>query len=217
MSECAAFFARLDAECAQANDNSIRGKKILAERYERLLEWEKQTASSHSPNPVQDGEYLRRALYEGQDIRDGSLVRTAFSSLETVGFSTDRCFASLESSHERSRARVKSGKPLVGYIEMDVQHLRQLQLVREDKTSLRAVGVYDTATNENTSHAEALLVARDSNSRPMKAITADLMDRYKSKILGWPVDGNREAQTSASSEAEPRSPTTQIDEPVDNK
>jgi hypothetical protein len=195
MTECSEFFERLDAEYRATGTAKNRCRTLREQqRHERLMEWESETASVHSPGPVQGAEALRKALYEGRDIRDGDLVRTAFASLDSVGFSGDRNFADVRESHARAEARATAEMPLVGYVEVSVSHLRSFQLSEKDQEPKQAIGVYDTALPGNDSHAEGFLIAKSTGTVPMKSIEADLMDKHSAAIIAWPTaldDGGR--------------------------
>ena len=190
MTECREFFQRLDAECESKQDGSIRGDRLRAERRERLIEWESQTASQHSPGPIESGEKIRKALFQGQDIVEGSLYRGTFSSLVTIGFSADRINHTTADDSKNRFARMASAtRALYGYIDVDVADLRARRYKEDEKNpdaeSVRAIAVYDTALEDNVAHAEAFMIAKFSNKRPYKSIQADLMDKYQTEIVAF--------------------------------
>jgi hypothetical protein len=183
---CADFFGELDA----LEDGSKRGEKLRSIAHSTLLDWQRETASPHSPGPVTDGEMLRLALYDGRQVVGGELHRNAFSPLMALGLSTDRC-GHATTQQSMSRAQQKSerdGKTAWGYVEIAVALLRSMKV---PETRHEAIGVYDTAiagTPEregNLSHAEGFMLVKTSNSVPLKSLQADLLDEYRAKLKRW--------------------------------
>lgn len=187
MTDCRDFFSALDAECEKLNDSRIRGDRLRAScagREERLREWELKRASEHSPRPVGDGEKLRLALFEGQHIVEGRLHKNSFQPLQKIGLSVDRCeIADLHVSLSRFRA-MKKEKPLAAYVELEAAHLRSVEAQEaQEKPKVKVIGIYDTASKENTSHAEGFLLFHWSNSKPLDSVKANLMDRYEPRVV----------------------------------
>ena len=189
MTACREFFEQLDEEC-QTEKATIRGPRLREmqdDRRQRLIEWESQTASSFSPGPVESSEKIRKALFQGKDTVDGLLNRNAFLSLDSVGFSADRTGHTTDGeSKTRFGSMASSDHPLYGYIDVDVGDLRGRQCKRDEKAdSERAIAVYDTALRDNIAHAEAFMIVRFSNTKPLKSLQTDLMDRYQPQIVAY--------------------------------
>lgn len=191
MTECQEFFDALNTECIEAKSARIRGDRLRAQggadRHARLLEWEKQSASAHSPGPVGDSEYLRKALFELQDIVDGTMHRNTFLPLADIGLSADRTtYATPEESQARFAAMsTRNGKQLHGYVDLHTAKLREQRtnLTEDGKPPVvQAIGVYDTASAENSSHAEAFMLLKRSGTKPLKTLQTDLVDHYKDKV-----------------------------------
>jgi hypothetical protein len=189
MTECQQFFKALDEECEAKKDGRIRGDRLRAkgaERLQRLIEWESQTASPLSPGPVETTEKIRKALFQGRDIVEGSIHRNAFLPLIDAGLSADR---TTKTSPEDSKRRFEEmaaarNKPLYGYIDISVERLRAMRCKENenDSTSFPAIAVYDTAIAANTAHAEAFLIVKFSSGRPWKTVGGDLRDEYKNQV-----------------------------------
>ena len=209
MSSCLEFFAELDLYCDEYGGHhrgdKLRGYELDAEkkkaneaaRVERLLQWEQERASQHSPGPVGSEELLRRAIRNEHDTAEGELLPLAFSDIEKLGLSTDRCeHADVLESRERAfkQARARHKTPC-GYVEIDTSFLRSLNVDSEDKTTqVRALAVFDTAVELNTSHAEVFCIHRYSNKRPHKAVMQDLFDEYAGSLAAWPNDEGASAR-----------------------
>lgn len=109
--------------------------------------------SEHSPGPVKDEETLVSVVTSERFVTpDGHLEPTLFESRMSNGVSTDRkTHTSLEEYDERAEAIVKgnSMKTNCGSIELSVAVIRTICY-----NGKRAIAVYDTALECNTSHAE---------------------------------------------------------------
>jgi hypothetical protein len=187
MTSCVEFFERLDQECEAAKTGRIRGDRLrAAERLQRLVEWENEIASRLSPGPIGNHETIRKALYQGQEIVEGEIHANTFASLRDGGLSADRtAYSAPTDSQARFAKRSTATKPLYGFIDISVSHLREIQrkdTQKEGAEETRAIAVYDTAFDENTAHAEAFMLVKYSTDRPLKSLQADLMDKYKGQI-----------------------------------
>jgi hypothetical protein len=194
MTACREFFEKLDSECEAKESGSIRGDRLRemgADRLQRLFEWESQSASRFSPGPVESSENIRKALFQGRDVVDGSIFRNTFSSLRDLGLSGDRVEKTHdEDSKRRFSALATSGsRILYGYLDISVAHLRAMHCKEnaEDKkeVSKRAIAVYDTAMQDNAAHAEAFMVIKFSNTKPQKSLEADLLEKYKDRVIRY--------------------------------
>lgn len=208
MTECQEFFKTLDTECDSRGSGASRGSRLRQERtgesqaarIKRLIDWESQTASPHSPGPVESDELLRMAILQGRDVADGAPYRGMFRPLVDIGLSADRLKAATSEECEtrfRVLARGKN-KPLYGFVDLSVSHLRSIECDRDanvgkdpnDSQSIlnakapkaRAIAVYDTATCQNIAHSEAFLIIKHTNTKPYKTLEADLLDYYKDRI-----------------------------------
>jgi hypothetical protein len=187
MTACREFFERLDEECQARKVNSIRGPRLREmgdDRRQRLIEWESETASRFSPGPVANNEKIRKALFQGKEIVDGILHRNAFLSLDGVGFSADRTSYTTDDECKTRFANMASADhPLYGHIDVVVAGLRAKQCKKDENAeNERAIAVYDTGIQENVAHAEAFMIARFSNTKPLKSIQADLMEEYQPRV-----------------------------------
>jgi hypothetical protein len=99
-----------------------------------------------------------------------------------------------KTSPEESRTRFAAlasarNKSLYGYVDLGVEHLRQVQAQQNAGSQpVRAIGVYDTAIAGNASHAEAFLVVKFSNKRPLQTVETDLLDRYKDHAKKYEIE-----------------------------
>jgi hypothetical protein len=191
MTECMQFFEGLDRECEEKQSSSIRGDRLRAmgaERLQRLIDWEGQTASRFSPGIVNTSEKIRKALFQGQDIVEGAIHRNTFSTLKELGLSADRIDKTDESqckSHFDAIAAEK-GKTLYGYIDLSVASLRAMFCKMKDadanEKAKRAIAVYDTARSDNPVHAEAFMIVKFSGTKPYKTIQANMYEEYRGHV-----------------------------------
>jgi hypothetical protein len=191
MTECRNFFDGLETECNQTGDGSIRGDRLRAmgaDKLQRLIDWEQQSASGYSPGPVAARETIRKALFQGQDVDEGALHRNAFGSLRDLGLSADRSAYSTEAEINARFAAlaVRKGKPLYGHVDLNVDHLRSHSAPSGNEgESVRTIGVYDTGLVDNPGHAEAFIIWIKSNTKPYKSIQTDLLDAYSSQVFRY--------------------------------
>ena len=208
MTDCQEFFEQLDAECAFLGTATVRGDRLRRERdgesrearLKRLIEWESQSASRHSPGPVGAHESLRMAILQGRDVAEGTPHRGMFQPLVDIGLSADRLKATTpDAAKSRFQAlAMDKGKLLFGFLDLSVAHLRSVECDRDltvDKkpaklqsqtntqtSKVRAIAVYDTGIPDNTAHSEAFLIVKHTGTKPYKTLGADLFDHYKHRI-----------------------------------
>lgn len=164
MNPCCDFFTKHE-------ENRAKVKELINEP-DRIA-WEGLSASVHSPGPVEDSEAICRQLLNPIHVdNDGIFTPTAFDDFMNKGLSTNRLqHKSLEAAQEDGRKRAEdfnkafSDKPqrqLFGMAEFLTSHLRQVL----DMNGARALGVYDTAKSDDTSHADVcMLVKLDEQSK----------------------------------------------------
>lgn len=163
---CREFFA------AHAG-NSDRCKALQEESLETQLDWERESASEHSPSPVQDQEDLIRYWLNPvhYDRQTGTLKATAFDDASNKGLSVNRAdHVSIDELRVIAQARVdqwsntnsaKAPRELIGYSVFSANEARSVQ-VGEPPSARRALGVYDTANAQDKSHADVCQIASNA-------------------------------------------------------
>jgi hypothetical protein len=129
-----------------------------------------------------------KGTFSGTRIVDGATHRNAFVALMGVGLSADRCtYSSADESKTRfERMAAQGNKPLYGNVDLKVSFLRSRTYRNEESGEIsRAIGVYDTGIAENPAHAEAFMLLKISNTKPLKSIQQDLLERYKDRVVRY--------------------------------
>ena len=134
------------------------------------LDWEAQTASRHSPGPVEDTEELTRHWLSPihYDTQTAKLKPTAFDDAANKGLSTNRlAHCPLGEQHAAAAARVANHtrnngaeRSLIGYSIFKVAEARSILTAQPPPR--RALGVYDTALADNTAHADVCQIASNA-------------------------------------------------------
>ena len=127
--------------------------------------------SLHSPGVIENSEELVRALYQPIHIEDGVILPAAFSDLNKNGLSTNRlAYMSIEeaislaqrrvASHNKSKGFAPGGngyRDALAYCIFQVSDLRKIL----SACGLRAYGVFDTAMEDDLSHADVIGLLSD--------------------------------------------------------
>lgn len=138
------------------------GKVKLLRQYPEAdqLGWELERTSIHSPFVVDSSENIIRSIIDPIHTEGSEIKPTAFDDVFTHGLSVNReSLVSIGSIVEAQLARVdsfnstkvidKPARSYVGYVTFSVSLLRSILI-----NNRRQIGVYDTSTNEDVSHAE---------------------------------------------------------------
>lgn len=148
-------------------------KALQKESLETQVKWESQTASEHSPMPVSDDELLVRYWIDPVhlDPQTGALKPTAFDEAAGFGLSVNRLkYVTLEDVRAVAQVRVdqwtqanseKPPKKLIGYSSFSASEVRATQTATPFP-GRRALGVYDTASSDDISHADVCQIAPDA-------------------------------------------------------
>lgn len=156
MTDCQAFFQR------HATGGEL-SRELQRIDMRTQLEWEAEKVSAHSPGPVVDGEQLARQVLDPAffDVDTGEVKPTLFDDASSRGASTNRReYASDSQLHARGMQRAAQAsaqstrtKTYVGFVSLHAKDVRHI-MADVDGTSRRAFGVYDTAQESDSSHAD---------------------------------------------------------------
>ncbi|WP_141753188.1 hypothetical protein [Duganella sp. HH101] len=157
-----------------------------------VIAWERESASVHSPGPVEDPEVLYRQMLNPThyDATNKILKATAFADTSDKGGSVNR--ANLQSYEEAVQAatvrvaQINERKPggakvdLWEIIELRCQDVRDIStLAQPDLPARRAFAVFDTALEDAPSHADICQVAPGSaTGRSARSKLLDLANAY---------------------------------------
>ncbi|WP_147376781.1 hypothetical protein [Noviherbaspirillum saxi] len=190
--DCIEFFS-------QNSGNKQKCKDLQKLSQEQLVGWEGESASAHSPGPVQDNEILCRQIVSPvhYDPETNSLTAAAFSDASSFGMSVNRlAHASQEYIEELGENRVfrhNQGNPekerlYLGTIQFLCADVRQITVQFEtDPAPLRGFGVYDTALETDRSHADICeLVHQKAHTRSIRLSLRDLANRFIAGVFPQP-------------------------------
>lgn len=164
MTACAEFF-----DTHAQDPQKVKALSEVADRFA----WDgKQSASKHSPGPVLNTEVVCRQLHSPVyiDQSTGTLKPTAFDDISNKGLSSDRIsHASKEGIIAAGNARAEAYNSVVTDPSkrrslIALGHLNCEAIRSHTIGGQQAIGVFDTALEDNRSHADvcALFVDRMS-------------------------------------------------------
>lgn len=155
---CQAFFEQYAQESNKAE---------LLQKSGEALQWEYLSASRHSPGPVSSDESVLRLVINPihVDPEDGNVKPTLMSDVKDKGGSVQRlthisrehAISSGQAVVETKNASIPGGsvRSIYGTVKLSVHEIRSLAVA----TQARAFGVFDTAKEANTSHADIFQLA----------------------------------------------------------
>lgn len=135
---------------------------------------EKKSVSSYSPCPVEDSERLLRALDNPThwNAQLHEFTPTAFIDAGGHGLSVNRekyaGFCDLVSAAEKriaARSTSDDARRLVGFADYECGQLRALTGETEKGDHLRLLGIFDTASPNNISHADVIALVANKRLR----------------------------------------------------
>jgi len=147
--------------------NPLNKCEELSKNYDISLILETISLSEYSPQVVQPVEELARLIFSPLHIEeDGSIKASAFHDVKDKGLSINRLnYIDAKTIHRRGNLMVinneRSPRTYVGYIKVVAQDIHKLE-----ENNQRLFCVYDTATDEDNSHADIcaiLLESKNSN------------------------------------------------------
>ena len=163
---CRAFF--------EAHENNLKKVEALWEEAGRF-DWERPTASMHSPGPVGDDEELARVVISPIhiDAESGEIKPAFLSDVKNKGGSSDRLAhgsvgdaitrsAAIQTVKNASSATPDRLRAVQGIARFNAKRLRLLNT----SSGTQAFGIYDTGREDNKGHADICqLVADEKEAR----------------------------------------------------
>ena len=178
-------------EFFQANaENKERCKTLQAISPSEQLAWEGETASEHSPCVVEDDEVLCRHVENPThfDASSRTIKPTFFDDASNKGASVNRLsHTTIAAVQQRAQAKVAATnenppltgvRRLIGYTTITASEVRA---VFTSPSSLRALGVYDTAKPDDPSHADICQLV--SGKQQGKSVRAQLYQIAKNRLM----------------------------------
>lgn len=162
------------------NANS-EGKVTNLQARTEKIEWEKEKCSHYSPGPVLDNENIYRQAPSPvfYDLQTGKLTPTAFDDVFKRGCSVDReSHAPLGDIYRRGFERTiafnKANPEKQPRTFSAIAKLSSKE-VREHKVEgAQSMGIYDTALENNISHAEICVVTTQPDKQAKRSIRTHL-------------------------------------------
>lgn len=155
-------------------DNDEKCKLLQQMDEQVLVDWEGESVSAFSPGPVADDELLYQQVLDPTQIAPGGegLKAMAFDVCRSHGLSTNRlAHSTMEQLIQKGKDRAsgwnekfpeKPQRTLWGFVPYKVRDIRDI-LCQEAGT--RGLFVYDTADEDDISHAEVCQGGLKSNSK----------------------------------------------------
>jgi hypothetical protein len=157
-------------------DNKEKCKLLQDISQDTLLNWEHEIASQYSSSPVGDEEILCRQIlspiHYDEDAKE--LTATAFDDASSLGMSVNRLdYTSVNNIAQAANCRVTSynesnlkQRSFSGIVELNCDDIRKITVKENDSSPiLRGFCVYDTALENDKSHADICQIVKKSLSR----------------------------------------------------
>ena len=165
-------------------------KLIQNIRIDELIAWELEIATKLSPGPVNNKEFLYRQIISPihYDKETNTLTPTAFNDVSDKGLSVNRLTHTTEEKiRQMANNRVedynklnpdKPTRSFSGAVSFLCEDIRNIT-VPADPTPLRGCLVFDTAYENDLSHADICQAVKDkAHARSVRASIRDLANKY---------------------------------------
>lgn len=157
-----------------------------------LLAWEFEVATAHSPCPVSNEEFLYRQILSPihYDKETNTLTPTAFDDASNKGMSVNRLkYTAEEQIVQIANNRVKNynevnpDKPqrtFSGAVRFVCDDIRKITVpTEEDASPVRGCTVYDTAYENDRSHADICQIVKNkAHARSVRLSIRDLANNF---------------------------------------
>jgi hypothetical protein len=159
---------------------------------DKLLAWEFEVASEHSPGPVSNEEFLYRQIFSPihYDTETNTLTATAFDDMSNKGMSVNRLkYTSEEQIAQMANKRVedhnnlnpdKTPRSFPGVVRFVCEDVRNITVPAEGESApVRGCVVYDTAYQHDQSHADICQIVKNKAlARSVRASIRDLANNF---------------------------------------
>ncbi|MCX7093676.1 MAG: hypothetical protein NTY50_09535 [Methylobacter sp.] len=167
--------------------------KLLQEvQVDKLLAWELEVATEHSPGPVSNEEFLYRQIWSPThyDTQTNTLSPAAFDDASNKGMSVNRLkYTSEEQIFQVASNRVahynklnpdKPQRSFPGVVRFVCDDIRNITfLPEEDSSPIRGCAVYDTAYENDQSHADICQIVKNkAHGRSVRSRIFDLANKF---------------------------------------
>jgi len=182
--KCIEFFS-------QNSSNNQKCKLLHNFPQDKLLAWELETASEYSPKTVSNEEVLCRQILSPvhYDRETNTFTTAAFADASSIGMSVNRLgYTSKEHIARMANDRVgqhnqsnpDKQRSFFGTIHFVCDDIRQITVqTEEDVNPVRGFAVYDTALEQDRSHADICeIVKKKSHTRSVRLSIRDLANNF---------------------------------------
>ena len=167
--------------------------KLLQEvQKDKLFAWELEVATEYSPGPVSNEEFLYRQILSPihYDKETNTLTPMAFDDASNKGMSVNRLkYTSEEQIVQMANNRVENynklnpDKPLrsfTGAVRFVCDDIRKITVsTEEDANPVRGCAVYDTANENDRSHADICQIVKNkAHARSVRLSIRDLANNF---------------------------------------
>ncbi len=176
----------------QNSSNKEKCKILQNEPQDKLLAWELETASEHSPCPVSNTEFLFRQIISPIhfDEDTGQITSAAFDDASSIGLSVNReLYTNKENVSQMAKDRVDSfnqtnlHKPqrnFAGIVKFVCNDIRQITIhTNQSESPLRGFCVFDTALEHDKSHSDICQIVKSKgDGRSARSKLRDLANNF---------------------------------------
>ena len=170
--------------------------KLLQEiPIEKQLAWEREVASEHSSGPVGNEEILCRQIFSPihYDRETNTLTSTAFDDVSNKGLSVNRWkYTSKDQIDQAAISRAenhnilnpdKPQRTFNGAVRFVCKDIRSITVrTEEDASPVRGCAVYDTADQNDRSHADICQIVKNkAHARSVRLSIRDLANKFLSE------------------------------------
>ncbi len=167
-------------------------KKVeILQEQSNIDDWEKLSASRHSPGPVAVNEGLVRIVFNPihVDVETGKLKPSAVSDAKDKGCSVNRLtHTTLADSIVQGKAVAafkndanpeKAARTVYGVAQLTANDVRSISVHAAD----RAFAIYDTGLEKNRSHADVCQIVPEKNKQQARSARLQLFDLANRGLL----------------------------------
>lgn len=197
--ECIDFFS-------EHIENKEKCKELQKLPYSKLIEWECETASQHSPGPVDDKEILCRQIISPihYDEEANALTAAAFDDVANKGLSVNRLSYTSNSditrnaenrveNHNQHNSEEKKRRTFIGILQFNCIEIRSITVNVNVLTPVRGLAVFDTASEGDQSHADICQIVKGRAEG--RSLRHSIMDLANSFLANNPFQNNHSSNS----------------------
>ncbi|MCU7833944.1 MAG: hypothetical protein KZQ83_01735 [gamma proteobacterium symbiont of Taylorina sp.] len=148
-------------------ENQKEKCKLLAENYNKTIEWEKLSVSEYSPGVVDDNEFIARQIFTPIHVEENGEIKTAaFDDALNKGLSVNRLkCASEDNIHKSGELKAehdrqyRPDRQYIGFIKAEVSTIRSFW-----ECEKRVYTAFDTALKDTPHHSDVCVILFGENN-----------------------------------------------------